>query len=362
MPRWTLNAVKAAALLGLAASPLAGQAGADTVLALFEARMRELGIPGAQLVVVRDGNVAVSINHGTARANTNVPVGDSTRFRIGSLSKLFTAVAAARLWSRGQLDVDAPVVRLVPEFVGGTPGVTARLLAGHLGGVRHYVARDFVRAERSYGSVIEPLSIFAADTLLHAPGSRYLYSSFGYNLLGAAVERAAREDFRVHVHRTIVAPLGLSRTMFERADSAISGRSDPFDADTGLAWRGGRRSDLSDRWPSGGMLSTAGDLARFADAMIRGNFLTDRERALLFTSMTLPDGKETGVGFGWRIGKDKDGRVVYHHGGAVQGGRAIVVTWRDEAVSVAITTNLSPGRRQVSEADAMAIGQLLLSR
>jgi serine beta-lactamase-like protein LACTB, mitochondrial len=69
---------------------------------------------------------------------------------------------------------------------------------------------------------------------------------------------------------------------------------------------------------------------------------------------------ETGVGFGWRVAKDSSGRTVYHHGGAVQGGRAMVMVWRDQRLAVAITTNLSPGARQVTERDAMALGSLFL--
>ena len=118
--------------------------------------------------------------------------------------------------------------RIVPEFTGG-PALTARQLAGHLAGVRHYVAKDFTRSARAYRDVIDALSIFAAHTLFTVPGTRYFYSSYGYNLLGAAVARAANEDFRQHVASSVLRPLGLRRTMFERADSNVAGLSHGFD-------------------------------------------------------------------------------------------------------------------------------------
>ncbi len=339
---------------------ISAQSPRDTVRALFEARMRELGIPGAQLAVIRDGRLLLTVNYGQADIAGRVPVTDTTRFRVGSLSKLFTAAAAARLWSQHRLDIDAPATTLVPEFVAGTSGVTARRLAGHIGGVRHYVGKDFTRPPQRFPTVIDALVLFATDSLVNAPGTRYLYSSFGYNLLGAMVERAAKEDFRRYVETTLITPLGLTRTMYERADSAIAGVTDGFDPDSGGRWRLGNRSDLSDRWPSGGMMSTAIDLARMADASVRGSFFSPAERALFFTSMKRDDGAETGVGFGWRIGKDSAENVIYHHGGAVQGGRAMLMTWRDHPIAVAITTNLTAQGRQVTERDAMAIGKLVL--
>ncbi|MBC7897159.1 MAG: beta-lactamase family protein, partial [Cytophagaceae bacterium] len=213
------------------------QVSPDSVRAHFVARMQALGIPGAQLVVMREGREVVSVAWGQADADGKVKVSDTTRFRVGSISKLFTATAALKLASVGRLTLDAPVSELVPEFMPVRGTVTPRLLAGHLGGVRHYVGADFSRPPRRYATVIEALDIFVRDTLFFEPGTRYFYTSYGYNLLGAAVERAAKEDFRKHVERTITRPLGMTRTMYERADSAIGGVAGTFDPDSGGRWK-----------------------------------------------------------------------------------------------------------------------------
>lgn len=348
---------RALLMLALTAAPLQAQTSADSARSLFTTRVRAAGIPGAQLVVLVQGRVALSVAFGFADTAGQVAVTDTTLFRAGSISKLATATAAARLWEAGRLDLDAPVERLVPEFAAKS-GVTPRLLAGHLAGVRHYIGRDFATAPRRYGDVIEALSIFAADTLFFSPGARYFYSSYGYNLLGAAVQRAAAEEFRLHLQRTIFAPFGMNRTLFERSDSAIGALAQGFAP--GSPPRPATRTDLSDRWPSGGMLSTALDLARFGEASVRGALLTDRVRELLFTGMRTGSGAETGVGFGWRVGRDPAGRTVYHHGGASTGGRAMLMVWRDAEVVVAITTNVSSWPGTVSEADAMALGALFI--
>lgn len=343
----------------LGGAQLAPEAIADSARALLQSR----GVPGGQVVILRDGEPVVRVAYGLAHVDSARAVDDGTRFRIGSISKLLTATAAAALWERGELDLDAPVTALVPEFTAAADGsavrVTSRLLAGHLGGVRHYVGRDFMRATARYDDVIGPLEIFAADSLVAEPGTRYQYTSYGYNLLGAVLQRASGTEFRALVEELVLRPFGLARTVAERSDSLIPGRAATY-SPSGTTAVPAPRTDLSDRWPSGGYLSTASDIARFGDQSVRGPVLSARVRTLLFTPMTLADGTASNVGFGWRVGTDPSGEVVYHHGGASIGGRAMLVVWRDRPLAVAITTNLSNAR--ISEADAIGLGLLAAVR
>lgn len=320
----------------------------DSARALLAAR----AVPGGQIVILRDDAVLARVAFGLAHVDSVRHVTHATRFRVGSISKLFTATAAALLWERGALDLDAPVSALVPEFPATHREVTARRLGGHIAGVRHYIPRDFMRPPARFDDVIGPLALFVNDSLVAPPGSSYVYTSFGYNLLGAAVERASGTEFRALLQRSVFEPFGMRATTHERSDSAITDLAHVYNP-------GGReaaRTDLSDRWPSGGFLSTATDLAHFAERSVRGDRLSSRVRALLFTPMTLADGSTTSVGFGWRVGTDPAGRVIYHHGGASIGGRAMLVVWRDLPLAVAITSNMSNAR--ITEADAIALGVL----
>ncbi len=330
---------------------------ADSARALLAAR----GVPGGQVVVFRgdEQRAVVNVFFGFANVDSSRAVTSDTRFRIGSISKLFTAFAVAQLWEAGRLNLDARVQTLVPEFNPSAEGVTIRRLAGHIAGVRHYIPRDFMRAPQRFNDVVAPLALFATDTLIAAADTRYHYSSFGYNLLGAVVQRASGEEYRAFLSRTLFTPFGMTHTVAERSDSAIADLSLGYDGGRGTPTRVALRTDLSDRWPSGGFLSSAEDLARFADLVVRGGSVSSTVRTLLFTSMQTADGKDTGVGFGWRIGADAEGRVVYHHGGASVGGRAMLVVWRDLPIAVAITTNLS--NAAITERDAMALGQLVMT-
>lgn len=362
-----LTAVLGAALLALqplrAQQPFYSPGAKDSARIAARALLEERNIPGAQVTILRyddDRGVFLELAHGFAHVDSGRPVTTDTRFRIGSISKLLTAGAAALLWEEGRLDLDAPVRQYVPEYGIRHPGVTARRLGGHLAGVRHYIARDFMRPPVSFTDVVDAVSLFADDTLLSEPGTQYRYTSFGYNLLGAVVQRAAGKPFDAYVRETFLAPMGLEAIIPERSDSVIPDLAHGYTRRNDGTLVEAPRTDLSDRWPSGGYLSSATDIAFMGSIYVHSSQLRPAARALLFTPMQTADGESTSVGFGWRIGQDASGRVVYHHGGASTGGRAMLVVWRDVPLAVAITTNLSAAN--ITEADAMALGQFALDR
>ncbi len=123
-------------------------------------------------------------------------------------------------------------------------------------------------------------------------------------------------------------PLHLESIVPDENETIVSGRA-RFYSLSGDHVANSPYTDLSDRWPSGGFLATAGDLARFGAAHLADGYLRPETRALVFTSQKTSDGKETGVGFAWRIGTMANHRV-YHHGGDSIGGRAFLLLRPDE--------------------------------
>ena len=125
-----------------------------------------------------------------------VPATADTRYRTASVAKPLTATIVMSLAEQGQLDLDAPVQRYCPEYPTKEWPLTTRHLLGHLGGVRHYKNPQEASSTQHYFDLRSALSTFAADPLLHEPGSKFLYSSFGYNLLGSDCRRSGRS--RIH--------------------------------------------------------------------------------------------------------------------------------------------------------------------
>jgi CubicO group peptidase (beta-lactamase class C family) len=326
------------------AAPVAGRyvAAVDSARALLRDSVARRGLPGLSVAVAVNGEMVWSEGFGFADLENRVPATPLTRFRVGSVSKPMTAAAIARLVEDGRLDLDAPVQRYVPGFPRKDPHVvTPRLLAGHLAGIRHYrSASESVDAGRKhYETVTRSLEIFSGDSLEHAPGTRYLYSSYGWNLLAAVVEGASGESFLPHVRERVFRPLGMRHTVAEHQDSIIEGRARFYDRTADGRLVNAPWVDNSYKWAGGGFIATSEDLARFGSAHLRPGFLRAESLRLLSTPQRTADGRETGYGVGWASGRDAQGRRTLSHSGGAVGGSAFLLVYPDQGVVVAMLVN-----------------------
>jgi serine beta-lactamase-like protein LACTB, mitochondrial len=307
----------------------------DSVRTLIPKMKRAFGAPGLSVAIAADGKLVWSQSCGFADLKRRRAVTRTTQFRVGSLSKTLTAATVARLNQERRLDVDDGIRKYVPAFPRTGPAPTLRQLGGHLGGIRHYQGVEATNTKH-YESLTDSLRVFINDPLIAAPGDEFHYSSYGFNLLGAAVETATGTDFADAVVATLLAPLGMKRTSVGRP---------PVGGTRFYEVTGARRAvpapriDLSDRYPSGGFLSTADDLVRFGIGITNDAFLDPRSQALLFTSQRTRAGKPTGYGFGFEVGDSPVGSVVGHTGNVV-GGTAFILIHPRTRVVVALVTNI----------------------
>jgi CubicO group peptidase (beta-lactamase class C family) len=312
------------------------------------------GIPGMAVAVAVNGQIVWSEGFGYADLENRVPVWPTTKFRVGSVSKPLTAGALAQLVEQGKLDLDAPVQKYVPGFPDKGHKITTRLLAGHLAGIRHYKGDEFLIARR-YNSVTESLAIFKDDPLLHPPGTKFSYSSYGWNLLSAVVEGASGRDFLGYMDENVFQRLGLRDTVADYNDVIVFGRTRFYGTREGKT-QNAPYVDNSYKWAGGGFLSTVEDLVRFGSAHLQPGFLKQATLDLLFTSQRTADGKETGYGIGWHIITDVAGRRRFHHTGGSVGGTAMLLVYPEEKIVVAVLANLSnapirgPDFRRIAEA------------
>jgi serine beta-lactamase-like protein LACTB len=276
---------------------------------------RAFAAPGLSVAVAADGKLVWSESCGFADRRSRRKVTRATQFRVGSVSKTLTAATVARLSESGLIDVDASIRDYVPSYPRGGPAPTIRQLGGHLGGIRHYEGAEAINTKH-YSSVTDSLSIFVDDPLVAPPGEQFHYSSYGFTLLGAAVETAMSSRFAAAVTATVLRPLGMKRTSVGRP---------PTGGTRFYEVTGSRRAvaapfiDLSDRYPSGGFLSTAEDLVRFGVGVTRPDFLDKSSRSLLFTSQRTRAGEKTGYGLGFEVGESPVGQVAGHTGNVVGG-------------------------------------------
>ena len=316
--------------------------------------LNKQGIPGLSIAVAVDNKIIWSEGFGFADLENPVRVTPKTAFRVGSISKLFTAVALAKLFERGMLDLEAPIQMYVPDFPKKQYEITSRQLAGHLSGIRHYEKRtDFINFQH-YTSVSDGLKAFQNDPLSFQPGSRYGYSSYGYVLLSNVVQGAAKQDFVRFLQDEIFNPLNMKNTYVDDIQTLIPNRSRFYSKSSTGKTINEMFTDNSDRIGAGGFLSSSEDLVRFGSAMLANKLIGAETRSLMFTSQRTKDGTETGVGLGWRIGKDKKGRIIYHHGGTSAGGRAFVIVYPKSKVVIAMVCNLTVAKFAEREIETIA--------
>ena len=298
------------------------------------------GVPGLSVSVGVNGEVVWSEGFGYADLEQLVPVTPETRMRIGSVSKPVTSAAVGLLVQRGQLDLDAPVQRYVPGFPEKRWPITTRQLGGHIAGIRHYDGDENLSSRR-YATVLDGLHIFQDDTLLFEPGTRYSYSSYGWNLISAVVEGASGRGFLPFMEEEVFVPLGLRSILAEHMDSLILHRSGYYERTRDGGILNAPYVDNSYKWAGGGFVSNTADLVRFGMGLMRGGLLAPPTLETLWTSQRLRNGQATGYGIGWSVGRDYDGRRVIDHGGSSIGGRAFLLLFPDDGVVVAMLANSS---------------------
>jgi len=272
------------------------------------------GIPGLAIAVAVDGRVVFAEGFGYADLEQRVPAWPATKFRIGSISKPLTAVALMQLVEQRKIDLDAPVQKYVPSFPDKGTMITPRLLAGHLAGIRHYKDDEFLIAKH-YDSIVEGLKIFQDDPLVAPPGTKYSYSTYGFNLLSAVIESASGEKFVDYMQRHVFDGLGLVHTTADENRRLVDERSRFYARTTAGSLENAPYVDNSYKWAGGGFLSTPEDLVRFGSALLRPGFLTANSLNLLFSSQKTSAGQETNYGIGWGIQKSQRGQLPSQQSG-----------------------------------------------
>ena len=173
-------------LIGFISYAQTPQERADEMIKAF---LAEAKVPGLSVSISQKGNLVFSKGYGYTDTEKKVPVDPSkTKFRIGSVSKTLTAAGLALLYQQGKIDLDAPIEKYVPVWPKKEHKITLRQLGGHLAGIRHYKGMEFY-SSKNYPTVSDGLVIFMNDPLINTPGTEYSYSSYGWNLISAAMEK-----------------------------------------------------------------------------------------------------------------------------------------------------------------------------
>src|SRR5262249_32391362 len=147
-----------------------------------------------------------------ADVENSVPAKEITAFRTGSIAKAMTAMAVMQLVEQGKIDLDAPIQKYCPAFPEKNSPLTVRHLLSHQNGIRHYKNRLEAASPEHYSSIVDSLKIFKDEPLLFEPGTKYSYTTYGYSVLGCAIEGATGMKYEEYMAKNIFQPAGMERT------------------------------------------------------------------------------------------------------------------------------------------------------
>jgi CubicO group peptidase (beta-lactamase class C family) len=324
---------------------------------IMSAGLSEQNLPGLSVAVGVAGEIVWAEGFGWADIEKRAPVAPETRFRIGSASIALTSAAAGLLLEEGRLKLDDEIQTYVPQFPKKQWPVTLRQVMAHVAGIRTDGGDEGPLFSQHCERPIDGLRHFAESPLLFEPGTQYRFSNYGWIVVSAAIEAAAKEPFLTFMETEIFEPLGMHGTMADSATESIPGAATfyfpRFAADPRYGPDLMRPLNYSCYAGASVFQSTPSDLVRFGMAIESGKLLQPATVQLLQTSLRLPSGEETGYGLGWDLETvdlaGKQTRVAGHDGESLGGTVASLITFPDHGLAVAVISN-------ISYADTFALG------
>lgn len=339
-------------LVASAASNAELEVAVDRVVA---AEMQKQNIVGLAIGLIDDGQIRMYRYYGFEDLDQKIPTSDQTMFRWASISKPVTAVAAMQLVEAGKLDLAKDVRDYVPEFPEKEYAIKVRDLLCHQGGVPHYMPNKVFPTKREYDmenpfeDLIIALDKFNLSPLLFEPGTQYSYTTYGYMLLGAVVQRAAEQKYADLTREKIFVPLGMSSMQPDYQWIDIPHRTIGYRRMPERHVLPSKNEDVSWKLAGGGFISNIGDLTRFANGLLHRQLLSSATYDQMWAKQKTADGKETEYCLGFGIA-DIDGTVQIGHSGSQEKtrtnmairpatGRGVAVMCNTEGVSLTNLTN-----------------------
>ena len=299
-------------------------------------------VPGASVVVVRDGQLIVRRAYGMADLEHRVLATPETDYRLASVSKQFTAMAVMLLVKDGKLRYDQPIRDFLPELPPATAAVTVRHLLNHTSGLLDY--EDLIPETRTTQlDDNDVLALLAAqDSVYYPAGTQYRYSNSGYVLLGLIVARVSGMSLPAFLRARIFEPLGMRATvMHVEGSDTIPRRA------YGYSPRGGTfvqtdQSLTSATLGDGGIYTNVDDMVLWDQALYGTTLVDSATLALATTPPQLPAGAETQYGFGWFVDSYR-GEKRWRHTGETSGFRNAILRFPGRRLTIVVLTNRSSG-------------------
>jgi CubicO group peptidase (beta-lactamase class C family) len=286
------------------------------------------------VLIARNGKILVRRGYGEADREKHLLNTVQTKFRLGSLTKQFTAMAILILQAQGKLNVQDRICTYLMDCPTTWQKITIHHLLTHTSGIPDFTSfPDFKITMRSSSSPTETISRFKNKPLDFQQGAKFSYSSSGYVVLGAIIERASGATYEAFLRDNIFAPLQMVNSGYDHNNGDLAvGYPDQTSVPADFI-------DMSIPYAAGGLYSTVEDLYRWDQALYTDKLILKSLRDRMFTPFALiPNGGGSGSGYGWFIGKEGDRPVVSHIGG-IKGFSSSIARYPNNKVVIIVLGN-----------------------
>jgi D-alanyl-D-alanine carboxypeptidase len=303
------------------------------------------------VLVAKDGRTLFSHAYGLADRKRRIPNTIQTRFRIGSMNKMFTAVAILQLVEAGKVKLTALLGKYLPDYPNREVAtkVTIHQLLTHTGGTGNIPFQDFLAHRKEVRTHADFVKRYGKRGLEFEPGSGWAYSSYGFLLLGVVIEKVTGQSYYDYVQQHLYAPAGMTRSGSLPEDQTVADRSIGYMKRAGTsAWVPNTDTLPYRGFSAGGGYSTVEDLARFAHALLNHKLLGPDATKLLITGKAgaLPGPLGGRYAYGFEDARDADGNGWVGHGGGALGMNGDLRIYPNSGYVVAVLANMDPPTAQ----------------
>jgi CubicO group peptidase (beta-lactamase class C family) len=308
---------------------------------------------GGTALIAKKGQIIYKKAFGMANLELNIPMQADNVFRIGSISKQFTAVAILQLMEQGKLGLQDDITKFISDYPTHGHKITIEHLLTHTSGIQSYTGmKDFENISRLDKKPEELIAFFKNQPMEFAPGTKWNYNNSGYFLLGYIIEKVSGKTYPEYVEETFFKTLGMTNSYYGSDSKIIKNRASAYSKNES-GFVNAEPLSMTLPYAAGSLQSTVEDLYKWNQALHSFKLVKKESLDKAFTSYILADGKKTNYGYGWSMGNIQ-GSPTIEHGGGIPGFLTMGIYLPKEDVFVTIFSNCdckSPDELAVKLAD-----------
>lgn len=329
-----LNAAPAIISLLFALLQIAVASDASNSIDTLLGRYQELGLFNGAALVADGGQVVLKKGYGLANMEWGIPNTPDTKFRLGSITKQFTATLILQLVEQGKIELNASITRYLTDYPAATGDrITIHELLNHTSGIVGYTEiPSWSATVRNPYEPKEFLDFFSKLDLLFEPGTKFSYSNSGYFVLGVILETVSGEPYEKLLRERIFDPLGMDDSGYDSTRPLLSKRAAGYDKQFDGSYVNTAYLDMTQPFSAGSLYSTVEDLYRWDQSFYADQVLSRKSKQLMLTPGL------SNYGYGWTI-LNKDGQTIIQHGGGINGFNTLITRIPDPKRVIILLNN-----------------------